>query len=503
MKNHTTNLVRGVAILAGLSACIAGAAFADSGAELPKRPESINFKPLEFQPPKSADYRHVLSNGVAVYMIPSKEFPLINVSFSFRSGAHIEEKPGVAQITSAMIRRGGTTSKSATDLDEEFDFLAANATPGSLNALKSNFDEAFALYMDMIRNPGFQEDKVRVYKDEQIESMKQRNDDADNILARTGGLLMWGDKHPEGRVVTKDQFEAVTIDDMKKYHARVYQPGNLIIGITGDFEQQEMISKLESAFSGWAKGEPVPDPTDTDHKFTPGLYYVEKDIPQGKFVVTSRGIKRDDPDAIPCLVMNDILGGGGFTSRLMKRIRSDEGLTYGVGSGFQTRVYYPGTFGVRTFSKNKTVALTAKMVYEELDKIRNTPVTQEELDVSKKSFIDTFPRTFESKVGTVNVFIDDEWTRRPADYWQTYRDKLNAVTIDDVRKMAQKHIDPAKLMMLVVGKWSEVAPGDPNETRESHKANMAMLPGGQNPTRLPLLDPLTQQPLPMEEATKP
>ncbi len=503
MKTNMKNLTRGAAIVSAFSALIAGVALADSTIELPKRPEEIKFKGLDFQPPSSKDFRHVLSNGVAVYMMPSKEFPLVNVSFSFRPATHIEEKPGVAQMTGAMIRRGGTTSKSATDLDESFDFLAANATPGSFNALKSNFDEAFALFMDMLRNPGFQEDKVRIYKDEQIEDMKQRNDDADNILARTGGLLMWGDKHPEGRVVTKEQFEAITIDDMKKFHARVWHPGNLIIGVTGDFEPVEMKSKLESALAGWSKGEAVPDPTDTDHTFTPGLYYVEKDIPQGKFVVAMRGIKRDDPDFIQCQVMNDILGGGGFTSRLMKRIRSDEGLTYGVGSGFRTRVYYPGEFTVRTFSKNRTVALTAKMVYEELDKIRNAPCTQEELDVSVKSFVDTFPRTFESKVGSVNVFIDDEWTHRPEGYWKTYREKMSAVTVADVQKMAQKHIDPAKMMMLVVGKWSEVAPGDPTEQRESHKANMAMLPNGENPIRLPLLDPLTQQPLPMDEAPKP
>lgn len=499
MKSLTKTLRTGV-LLAVAAALGTSAAIADSATSmLPKRPEEIKFKPLEFQPPKASDYRKTLSNGVAVYMLPSKEFPLVNVNFSFRDATPIEDKPGLAQITAAMIRRGGTTTKSATDLDEEFDYLAANAAPSTLNALKLNFDQAFALYMDMLKNPGFQEDKVRVYKDEQIESMKQRNDDADDILARTGALLMWGDKHFEGRVVTKDQLEAITVEDMRKFHARVYHPGNLIIGVTGDFEPAEMTSKLEAALSGWAKGEPVPEPTNSDHQFTPGMYYVEKDIPQGKFWIAQRGIKRDDPDALACLVLNDILGGGGFTSRLMKRIRSDEGLTYGVGSAFQPRVYYPGIFQVRTFSKNRTVALTAKMVFEELDKIRNAPVTQEELDVSKKSFIDTFPRQFESKIGTINTFINDEWTKRPADYWQTYRDKMNAITIEDVQKMAQKHIDPSKMLMLVVGKWSEVAPGDPTEQRDTHKANMTMIPGGNESRRLPLLDPLAQTPMPMDE----
>ncbi len=464
---------------------------------LPKRPEEISFKPLKFEPPDAAKYRRVLSNGVPVYMMPSKEFPLVNIIFSFRNARHIEDKPGLADTTAAMIRRGGTATKKAEDVDEQFEFLAANASSTTLNSLKSNLDESFGLFMDMLRNPGFQEERLRLYKDESIESMKQRNDDADDILARTSGLLMWGEKHPEGRVVTKDQLEAISRDDLIRFHQRVYQPGNLIIGVTGDFDEAEMLSRLETAMSGWAKGQPIPDPTDTDHVFTPGMYYVLKDIPQGKFIIAQRGIKRDDPDYLACQVLNDILGGGGFTSRLMKRIRSDEGLTYGVGSSFRTRVYYPGDFFVRTFSKNRTVALTAKIVYEELDKIRNQPVSQEELDVSIKQFIETFPRTFESKVGTVNIFIDDEWTRRDPNYWKTYRDKLKAITVADVQRMAQKHIQPDRMFMLVVGKWDEIGPGDPTEERASHKANMQELPGGEKAARLPLRDPLTQDPLPM------
>ncbi|MDX2114894.1 MAG: pitrilysin family protein [Planctomycetota bacterium] len=473
---------------------------ATPGSGLPARPEDINFKPLSFTPPKAAQYRRTLSSGVPVYLIPSKEFPLVNITLGFRPAGHLEDKTGLAAMTNAMIRRGGTTSISAQELDESFDFLGAQASSTNLNALKSNLDEAMRLFFDMVRNPGFQEDKVRIYKDELVEQMKQRNDDPDSILALTGQRLLWGDKHFEGRVATQADIEGITIDDLRRFHARVYHPGNLIIGVTGDFEEAEMLSRLDAALSGWNKGEPVPDPTDTDYTPTPGLYYVEKDTPQGKIWIAQRGLKRDHPDIIAVEVLNDILGGGGFTSRLMKRIRSDEGLTYGVGSAFQNRVYYPGLFRVNTFSKNRTVALTTKMVMEEIEKIRSSPVSQEELDVAKKGFIETFPRRFESKAGTVNTFIDDEWTRRPADWWDTYRDRMNSVTVSDVQRVAQEHLSPDKLIMLVVGKWSEIKDGDPTEQRDSHKASMLQFFGGAEPRKLPLLDPLTQQPLPEEQA---
>lgn len=493
--NHTKKTTSRGVLAASI---IAGASFASAAlADLPARPEQITFNSLEFQPPKATDYRRTLSNGVAVYMLPSKEFPLVNVTFSFKDAEHIEPsgKAGLADMTSAMMRRGGTTTISATEFDESVEFLAAVIAPGTINSLKSNFDESFALFMDMVRNPAFDQEKTKIYRDEQIEQMKQRNDEPNVMLQQQAARLMWGEDHPEARLATKESLESITQDDLRQFHKRVYHPGNLIIGVTGDFEESDMLAKLESAMAGWEKGEPIPDPVDTTHAFTPGLYRLEKDVPQGRFVIAHRGVKRDDPDFVPIQVMNEILGAGGFTSRLMKRIRSDEGLTYGVSSSFQPRVYYPGVFTVGTFSKNKTVALTAKFAMQELEKIRNEPVTEDELNTAKASLIETFPRTFESKAGTVGVFINDEWTKRDPSYWQTYRDRVRAMTVSDVQRVAQEYIKPENTMMLVVGKWEEIEKGDPEEQRESHKASMSEFYEGKPVNALPLLDPLTLKPI--------
>lgn len=479
------------------------AAGADAG--LPKRPEEIKFKPLRFDAPQAEKYRRTLASGVTVYMAQSKEFPLLTVTFSFKGGAYLEpaDKVGLAQMTGAMIRRGGTTSVKAEELDEKFDFLAAQVSSGigstaataSINCLTSNFDEAFGLFMDMVRNPGFQDDKVTVYRDETLENMKQRNDDASTIQQIQLRRLVWGPDHFEGRVATEKSVRSITTADMKAFHQRLFHPGNLIIGVVGDFEEKPMLAKLEKALSGWAAGETIPDPQDTTHSFAPGVYFVEKDIPQGKVTIVQRGVRRDDPDWAALDVMNDILGGGGFTSRLMKRIRNDEGLAYGAGSGFADRVYYPGTFQSSYASKNRTVALAAKFTLQEIEKIRDKPVSEDELKTARESFIETFPRAFESKAGMVNIFIDDQWTNRPKDYWKNYRDAIGKVTVADVQRVAKKHLDPSKMAMLVVGKWAEVLPGDPTEQRETHKARMDEFLGG-SLSQLPLLDPMTLQPLP-------
>lgn len=485
----------------------ASSALGAAPVSIPDRPEKLTFEPLKFEPPKAADYKHTLPNGVTVFLWPSHEFPLVNVTLTFKGGAYLEPegKAGLASMTAAMIRRGGTSSVKAEELDEQFDFLASQASStggggisfaASLNSLASNFNESFGLFLDMLKNPGFQEDKVKVYRDERLEEMKQRNDDADTILRLQAQRLMWGVDHFEGRAATKTSLESITIDDMRAFHAKVYHPGNLVIGVTGDFEPQAMLKTLESALASWPAGAAIPDPVDTSHTPTPGLYYVEKDIPQGKVTIAHRGIKRDDPDAIAVSVMNDILGGGGFTARLMKRIRSDEGLTYGVFSGFRNRVYYPGEFACQVASKNVTVALASKMILEEIEKIRSAPVSDEELAVSRDGFLETFPRTFESKQGSVNIFIDDHWTKRDPNYWATYRDKLRAITKEEVQRVAQKHLDPSRLVMLVVGKWSEIAAGNPTEQRPTHQVTAKDLMGGQA-TRLPLLDPLTLEALPM------
>ncbi len=187
--------------------------------------------------------------------------------------------------------------------------------------------------------------------------------------------------------------------------------------------------------------------------------------------------------------MNDVLGGGGFTSRLVKRIRSDEGLAYSAGSSFGIGQYWPGVFNAYYQSKSATVAYAAKIAMDEIERIRTEPVTEEELTVAKNSFIDVFPRRFESAEQIVGTFADDEYNQRSHDYWKSYRENIRKVTATDVMNAAKKHLHPDRLVMLVVGKWPEIEPGDPDG-----KATMAQFYDGKA-TELPLRDPLTLAPM--------
>ena len=473
---------------------------------IPKRPEEIVFEPLAFEPPSAQSFRRVLPDGTVAYLAPSHEFPLVTVSITFKGGSSLDpaDVPGLASMTARMIREGGTTKRKPAEFDETLDFLATEVgvsandtfTTATMNCLKTNFDESLALFVEMLRTPGFDAGRLETSKARVIESLKQRNDDASSIIGREWKRLLYGPDHFEASEPTDTTVAAIDRDRLTAMHRRIVHPGNAIVSVSGDFAEPEMLAKLERAFTGWERSAVAPGPVAPTATLAPGLYHVPKDIPQGKVVMGCRAITRDDPDAIPLLLLNEILGAGGFTSRLMQKVRSNEGLAYSVRSSLAPKVDYPGEFRAGFESKSATVALATKIVLDEIATVRKELVTEDELDTAKKSVIETFPRQFESKPAMLRVFVNDEWTKRPADYWKTFRAKVAAVTREDLQRVAAKHLDPATMAILVVGDWDTIAKGDLQGRATMNEFFKGAV------KHLPLRDPLTLQPLPAETPTK-
>ncbi|MBL6709446.1 MAG: insulinase family protein [Planctomycetes bacterium] len=469
---------------------------------IPPRPEAIEFQPLEYTPPRAADFRRMLSDGTIVYVAESHEFPLVNVSITFKGGGSLDPAatPGLASVMARMVREGGAGDMSPAMFDETLDFLATEMsvsagntfTTARMNSLSGNLDESLQLFVTMLRKPAFEKQRLEVVKARLLESLKQRNDNASSILAREWKAMLYGRNHFEASQPTASSVEAISREQLEAIHRQIIHPGNMIVAVSGDFAVEEMLEKLTEAFQGWERGAVAPDPKMPEAVLVPGLYHVQKEIPQGKVVLGKRGIVRDDPDAIPLLLLNEILGAGGFTSRLMQKVRSNEGLAYSVRSILSQRINYPGAFQATFESKNPTVALATKIVLGEIALIRQQPVTDEEIEVAKQGLIETFPRQFESKPTTLQVFVNDEWTNRPKDYWQTFREKVRSVTKDDLLRVAKKHLDPSQMAILVVGDWEAIASGD-----LEGRATMKEFFGGEV-KHLPLRDPLTLEPLPLD-----
>lgn len=480
-------------------------ALADAGAKpIPAHPEKLTFDELDFEVPDGSEYRHELSNGVVVYVAEDRALPLVDISMSLRVGRFLEpaDKVGLVSLTASMLRQGGTATMTAEDFDEKVEFLAANISSGagdtqafaSLNTISPVLDDALGLFFDMLHAPGFQADRLEIEKDSRLEQMKQRNDDASDIQRRQWGWLMYGEDFYAERHSTKAHIVGITREDLIDFHAKYWRPENMILSVAGDVDAKAILEKLEAElgrFDGSGPDVPWPPPQPT-HEPAPGVYHVEKDIPQGKVLIgqrTKQWNDWDDPDLPPMRVMNFILGGSGFTSRITQRVRSDEGLAYSAGSRVSFDPMMPANFSIFYQSKNSTVALAAKIGLEEVKKIQSEPVTDGELQTAITSLVETFPRRFESAQQIASTFAFDEYIGRPHSYWETWRSRMEKVGKADIQNVAKKYLDPGAMTFLIVGPWEEVAPGDADD-----RANMGDFFGGEV-THLPLRDPMTLEPM--------
>lgn len=476
---------------------------ADAAGPIPAKPDQLVFKPFAYTPPAAKDHRTVLKSGVVAYLAENHELPLVNIQILLRGGTYLNPpgKEGLAELTGYLLTRGGTKSRKAEDLEERLAFLAAqlNSSWGedrgtvSLNLLAKDLDEGLAILREVLTEPRFQDDKLKLRKDQTLADMKQRNDSSADIERRERSFLAFGDDYYLNRLETKASLDGLSREDVVAFHRRWVDPKNLLVAAAGDFKKAEMAAKLDKLLANWPfKGEAAPPVPKPNHAMVPGTFLVDKDVNQGRVSIMLPGLLRTDPDFFAAAIMNDILGGGGFTSRITNRVRSDEGLAYSAGSALQGGIWYPGRFGAAFQSKVRTAAYASQIVIEEMKKLRDGDVTDEELDTAKRSFIDTLPRRFSTPVQVTGLLADEEFTGRYASdpgYYLKYQANVEKVTKADVKRQAQRLLKAEAVTLLVVGKKADLLNPDPK-----HPVKFADLTNGKL-TEVPLRDPLTMKPL--------
>ncbi len=470
--------------------------------EIASHPSKLSFPPLAYDPPNAAEHRHELPHGAVAFLVEDHQLPLIGLSVLIRTGDYLlpREQAGLASFTGEQIRAGGTKTLSARDFDEEAAFLASDISSGigdtsgraGMGCLKQNLDASLKLFFDMLKNPAFDPERLDLSKTRSIQALERRNDRVAGVLRREFGRLMYGDEHFSTWESTKASVEAITPERMKDFHQRYYHPSAFVFAVSGDFDQKEMLNRLGEALSDGWPGQPanLPKVPAPNHEPPAGVYMVNKrEVNQSSIRLGHLGIQRDNPDRSALGIMNEILGGGGFTSRIMSRVRSDEGLAYSAGSGMAPGTYYRGTFSAGFESKNPSCAQATAIVLEEIARVREEKVSDWELEAAKNYAIEIFPRFFATASSVAGTFADDEYTGREKDYWEKYRERIAAVTADDVLRVAQQYLHPERLAILGVGNVEEILRGNPDRPEYQFR-NFS--PDGEV-HRIPLPDPLTMK----------
>lgn len=469
---------------------------------IPIHPSQLKFGQLDFSPPDPSEYLYELPHGAVAYLIEDHQLPLVRLGVTVRTGGYLnsDEDLSLASMTGTLIRSGGTKSMSASKFDEEAAFLAteihshigATSAYAGIDCLKQNLESSLVMFFDMLRNPAFNSERLALAQRHRLQNMRRRNDRTSVIENREFQRLLRGDSHFSSKLATEKSITSITSHKMRRFHAQYYHPSSLVFAVSGDFDTKEILLRLKNALSeGWpANGPDVPAVPKPKHQPTPCLAMVNKpDVNQSRVSIGHLGIQRDNPDHIAVMVMNSILGGGGFTSRITARVRSDEGLAYSARSSFRAGVYYPGVFRASFQSKNGSCAQATAIVLEEIERICNEKVSQKELDTAKNYLIEIFPRFFATSSIIAGTFADDKYTGREKDYWKQYRNRVAALTTDDLLKAAQQHLHPSEIVILAVGNVNEILRGDPDRSQykfENFAKNTEI-------RRIPLPDPLTME----------
>ncbi len=425
--------------------------------------EELTFEPIEFKPPTPE--KRTLSNGMTLYLIEDHELPLFNINGLIKTGNIYDpmDKVGLAAIFSSVMRTGGTVSREPDALNEELESMAAAVEVGmsaeygtiNLSTLAEDIEKGLEIFADVLRNPAFREDKLELRKQQTVEGIRRRNDNPIQLAWRNFSALLYGTDHPFGWYSEIEGIESITADDLKAFHAKYYHPNNIMLAITGDFNTETLISQLEKVFEGWESGEVMlPDVPTVDPTPKASVNYIFKDLPQTTMLIGHFGIKRtpDFPDYFALRVMNDILGEGGFTSRLMTEVREKHGLAYMVGSLMQTSYYTnPGEWFAYSQTRTDKTAEAISLIIDVVKGLRDTPVPAAELQRTKDSLINSFVFGFESSAQIAFQQMMLAYRDFNPDFLETFTDNIAKVTAEDVQAVAQKYLHPDALTIVTVG----------------------------------------------------
>jgi predicted Zn-dependent peptidase len=430
-----------------------------------KKIRTLKYPPLSWQIPEVGKEvsRVVLDNGMIAYLMEDRELPLVDLTVIFRTGIAAERRDhhGVADLTASLLRTGGTKSRTPDQVNEELEFMGADLSSYataesariSLNLHERDFARGLDIVMDILQNPAFDQEKIDFAKSQLRERILRKNDRPAEVASREFFKTVFGD-HPYGwsSDLQWPVVKSLTRDDLVRWYEKWYAPRRAFVAVSGAFKAEEMKALLNKTLGAWKKVDPpemeiaTPAPIETGK-----AYFIQRDLNQSIIYMGHLGVDRHSPDRYAVAVMNFILGGGSFNSRMMSKVRSDEGLAYTVYSRFNTDMARGGIFWAFCQTKAETTYKALDLMRKEIVRMRERPVTEAELAFAKDSLANSFIFTFEDSSSIVQNLAFLEYDGLAPDFYKTYLQKINAVTIADVQRVARQYLHPEAMALLILG----------------------------------------------------
>ena len=420
-------------------------------------PSELSFPSLKVTSPQVIEVS--LSSGLSGFLIEDHEIPVVDVVLLVKTYFPDRDKYGLNDMAQWVIRNGGSGTWPGDKLNDELEYLAASvevygdnlSTVVSANCLKKDLPRILEILSDLVLSPAFPDEKIEMRRKTMLEEIRRKNDEPGQVSRREFAKLIYKG-HPYAWETTTQSVNAIMRDDLVKFHERYFYPNNAIIGVSGDVTRDEIVAALEKVLGRWQRADvTIPKVADLTAVPAPSCNYAYMDINQAYIRMGHQGINSNDPERCAVNVMNFILGGGSFTSWIMEKVRSDEGLAYHAGSRYSSDPWVTGMFAASAETKGDACSRATTIMIDQIKRMRDAGPTPEEVKKAVDSYVNSQVFDYESKAQVVQRLVQLRFEGRPLDTPEKDMETYAKLTVADIKNAAQRYLHPDKLTLFVVG----------------------------------------------------
>jgi len=408
--------------------------------------------------------RMVLPNQLVLLASEDHSLPFVTLQLLIDSGSRRDPsgEEGLSYLTAQGLLLG-TTKRTVTAIHEELDFMGASFSSSSnrdyatlsLKVLKKDLDKGLDLFMEVLTQPIFPEEEVKREVEKTVAAIQSGEDQPEEVAEKAflKTLFLSG---PYGHPVegTRESVPKLTRDGIVRFYRSYYHPNNAILTVVGDMTNEDLKGKLIPRFEKWPVGEVQKLPFLSTFEREQKTVKINRPITQANIILGHAGVSRQNPDFYALTVMNYILGGGGFASRLMGEIRNQRGLAYSVGSFFDPGKY-PGSFQIALQTKNSSAREAISLSLQQMERIQKELVSEKQLEGAKKYLIGSFPMRFDTHGKLANFLTQVEYYGLGLDYPEKYPSLIQSITREEVLRVAKKYLHPKKYVLVIVANLKE------------------------------------------------